>query len=129
MKSNQQNTERRFTMPGSGKSGPFDLTTREGLKLVSSILSPLGDPAIPLATAIIELASKLLTGNRVPTESQVEAAEKLIRTGKEMGVSKFRFHVSRDAGLSLSKGKLGDVPPIKVVAGTSETMTLEVEYK
>src|SRR5687768_4152355 len=92
-----------FCMPcskrGLGASHPLDLTTLKGLKFVFGPLSPFGSPVIPLTTALIEFASKLVTGNRVPTESQIAAAERLIRTGKEMGVSKFRFQVSRDAGL------------------------------
>ena len=123
------NTERRFTMPGFDDTKPFNLTTRDGIKLALALLLPFGPVAVPVTYLLSELISKLIPSTRVPTEDQVAAAERLIRTGKEMGVSKFRFEVSRDVGVSLSTGKIASAPPIKVVAGTSETMILEVEYK
>jgi len=124
------NSERRFTTPdGFEGNKPFDLTTPNGLKLALAVLTPFGGVAVPLTYLLGQLISKLIPSTRVPSEDQVEAAERLIRTGKEMGVSKFRFEVSRDVGVSLSTGKISGTPPIKVVAGTSETMVLEVEYK
>lgn len=73
MSSDKQNTERRFTMPGFDNTKPFDLTTRDGIKFALALLTPFGGPVVPITALLVELVSKIISGNRVPTESQVEA--------------------------------------------------------
>lgn len=98
----------------------FDLTTQEGKKSAKAFLL-LMSPTTYIAYKIIKMVLDPDSGKK-----QAEAAESLIRAGKDNGVDEMEIVVDNTKGFKL------DVPDdvkISTVLGSHEKMKIHVKYK
>lgn len=104
----------------------FDLTTAAGVNAVIGILNDkrfwFFNPTFWILKKIFETFDSGKTAQK-----QAQAAEALIRTGRESGVKVMEITMDQQAGLNL------DIPiegvKINTMAGTKGKVTIKVEYR
>ncbi len=110
-----------------------DLTTTEGLKRATSLLEgKLGWVLFPQTMLLLKLG-KALSGwlgsaSDVSSEKQAEAAERIIKAGRENGAKRIRMKLDKSVGVRL-QSDLSGAGTINGGIGADGKMELEIEYK
>jgi len=110
----------------------FDLTTVSGFTQAAEVLeSDWGWVLFPQFKVAKALVDWLSSPSEVSPEKQAEAAERIIKAGREQGAKKITMKVDKNVGAKLKAS--GNIKGSTVVAeggvGTDGKMVLEVEYK
>jgi hypothetical protein len=100
----------------------FDLTTKDGFSKATQFFDKYGWAIVPIPWLLKKTFSP-----EISTEKQVEAAEKLIKAGKNEGVKEMHLKVSHDAGVKLGTNVEG--VPLKIKIGNNGSMDVKVVYK
>lgn len=87
----------------------------------ASLIGPVG----VIGYGLYKLGQKVFSADEA-VKKQIEAAEELIKTGKEQGVKKMKIKVSSETGVHFDM----DIPEVKIKTsfGGKGDMELEVEY-
>ena len=100
----------------------FDLTNKKELRAVLTDYVIISNPMLAVGKYVIE---KVFSKDTI--KAQVEAAESLIKKGKDNGVDEMEITVDNTRGFKLNV-PLDDVK-IDTVVGADEKMRIKVKYK
>lgn len=106
----------------------FDLTTSAGLKTAliqaRNAWAWVMFPRLKLVSALVDWVS---SASDIAPEKQAEAAERVIRAGREHGAKRVKIKINKSVGAKVSGDAEGAT--INAHVGSDGTMELEVEYK
>jgi hypothetical protein len=106
----------------------IDLTTAKGFEMALSLLESEWGwtlfPSFKLAKMLVDWAT---SPSDVSPEKQAEAAERIIRAGREHGAKRIKMKVDKTVGAKLHGNIEG--ADVSGCLGSDGKMELEIEYK